>query len=175
MKIVHVFDAVKDGTYDDFISMFDGNVNQVNKYTKLNLLETAVANDNNANDKKKIIRHLISCGIDINFVDAKFKRNALHSLFFNIMRGTSDYYLEVSQILVDAGIDINQTDKFGSIPLKYAITLNKLSTDDMKAVYLFLLKSGSDYNHKDKFDKSCLDYANEYYWRNGFVELVKEP
>lgn len=174
MKILHVFDAVKDGTYDEFKSLFDGNVNQVDEYTKLNLLETAVVNDINVNDKKKIIRHLISCGIDINFVDAKFKRNALHSLFFNVMRGTKEYYLEISQILIHAGIDINQTDKFGAIPLKYAITLNKLITDDMKVVYLFLIESGSDYNYKDNFNKSCLDYANEYDWRNGFVELVKE-
>ena len=37
-----------------------------------------------------------------------------------------------------------------------------------------LIHSGSDYKKKDTFQKSCLDYAQEYSWRNGFIEIVEE-
>ena len=44
----------------------------------------------------------------------------------------------------------------------------------MKEIYAMLIRAGSDYKKKDTFQKSCFDYAQEYSWRNGFVEIVKE-
>jgi ankyrin repeat protein len=82
--------------------------------------------------------------------------------------------MKVTKLLVENGVDINQIDEYGAIPLKYAITLNKLSTDDLKELYMYLLKQGSDYMHKDRFNKSCLDYAEEYSWRNDFIKIVEE-
>lgn len=174
MKIVNVFDAVKDGSYDEFIALYNGEINQINDYTKLNLLLTAVVNDHNMDEKKKIIKFLIANGIDINFKDEKSKRNALHTLYFNVMRGNASYIYDITTILIENGIDINAIDKYESIPLKYAITVNKLKTEDMKDVYMYLLKNGSDYGHKDCFQKSCIDYAEEYSWRNDFNAIVKE-
>jgi uncharacterized protein len=174
MKIINVFDAIKEGTYDDFISLYDGNVNQVNQFTKLNLLETAVVNDKNADDKKLIINYLISQGIDVNFKDDKFQRNALHILFFNVMRGDNKFLMDITRMLIDVGIEVNAFDKFGAIPLKYAITVNKLTMDDMRDIFVYLIQAGSDYRHKDDFKKSCINYAEEYSWRNGFIDLVKE-
>ena len=49
-----------------------------------------------------------------------------------------------------------------AILLKYAITIVKKSTQDIRAVYKYLLENGSNYYTKDKFGKSCVDYANEY-------------
>lgn len=174
MRVVNVFDAVKDGTYEEFLHFYDGDVNQINKYSGLNLLETALTNDKNQEDKKKIILHLISEGVDIDYVDPKYKRNALHHLFFDVMRSSKEYFFEVASILIRSGVRINQTDKYGAIPLDYAITVNKLSTDDMRETYKLLIKSGSDVYLKNKFNKSCLDYAQEFSWRNGFVDLLKE-
>lgn len=45
---------------------------------------------------------------------------------------------------------------------------------DNKELFLYLLRVGSDYKNKDEFGKSCLDYAEEYFWRNDFLDLVKE-
>lgn len=37
-----------------------------------------------------------------------------------------------------------------------------------------LLQKSLNYRLKDVFDKSCIDYAEEYSWRNRFLEIVKE-
>lgn len=94
--------------------------------------------------------------------------------YFNIKKANSNYYMKVTKLLVENGVDINQVDKNGAIPLKYVIALNKLSSDELKELYMYLLKQGSDYMHKDRFNKSCLDYAKEYSWRNSYVEIVEE-
>ncbi len=174
MKITNVFDAVLEGTVEDFKKYYNGNVNQINPYTKLNLLSTVVLNDKYEESKLEIIKFLVAEGIDISFTDRKYKRNALHTFFFNVLRASNSYTLEVVKILIDNGVDINGLDKFKAIPLKYAITVNKNSTDDMKKIYQYLLKKGADYNLKDEFNKSCIDYAKEYSWRNGFISIVEE-
>lgn len=174
MTISDVFDAVREGTYEEFLKWYDGNVNQIDKYTNLNLLEMAVVNDKQMQEKIKIIDYLLEHGININFVDSKNKRNALHQFFFSVNRAEKEYYLMITERLVKAGIDINAEDKFNAIPLKYAITVNKLTTGDMEEVYKYLLKNGSSYAHTDVFGKSCIDYANEYSWRTGFIDIVKE-
>lgn len=174
MKIVNIFDAIKDGTYKDFLNFYDGSINNINCHTKLNLLLTAMVNDNNASDKIEIIKKLIRDGIDISYLDEKYKRNALQTLYFNTFRGDIKYLEEVTEILVSAGIDINQKDIYGAIALKYAITACKNSTKDMAKIYRYLLSQGSKYCEKDNFNKSCLDYAKELLWRIEFIDLVKE-
>ena len=95
-------------------------------------------------------------------------------LFFNFMRGDSSYLLELVKLLVGAGIDVNAVDKYGAISLKYAITICKLSTDELKNVYKYLIETGINYKQEDKFGKNCIDYAKELSWRNGFMNIVEE-
>ncbi len=174
MKITNVFDAARDGTYEEFMGFYTGNINEVSESLGLNLLSLAVVNDKNPNEKIKIIKFLLSEGIDVKFTNKKENRNPLHIFYFNVLRPTSEYMLEVTKILVEDGIDINGTDKYNAIPLKYAITITKLPTQDIRPTYQYLLEQGSNYNHKDIFEKSCIDYAKEYPWRNGVIEIVKE-
>jgi len=77
-------------------------------------------------------------------------------------------------MLVDAGIEINALDKYKSIPLKYAVTIGKLHAEELEDVYKCMIRAGSDYNLKDAFGKSCIDYARELTWRNGFIRIVEE-
>jgi len=125
-------------------------------------------------ERLKIVKYLIGEGIDIHYKDDKNQRNALHVLFFNFLRGDVGYLLEITKILVSAGIEINAVDKYGAIPLKYALTICKLKTEEMKGVYEYLLRAGSDYMLKDISDKSCIDYAQELSWRNEFINIVEE-
>lgn len=134
----------------------------------------ATTNDRKPEEKIKIIKFLISEGIDINYTTKKEKRNALHCLNFGLYRPNPDYALEVTKLLVENGIDVNAFDKYHAIPLDYAITINKLPTEKLKILYCYLLEKGSKYDSKDVFGKSCLDYAKEYSWRNGFLDIVKE-
>lgn len=174
MKITNVFDAVMDGSLTDVKKFYDGNINEVCKLIGLNLLCAAMTNVNDEKEKIKIIKFLIKEGIDVNYRVRKYQRNAMHLLFFCNYSPSVDYAIEVCRLLINAGINVNQVDDFGAIPLKYAISINKLSTQENAPLYRFLLENGSDYRLKDRFEKSCLDYAKEYSWRNEFIEIVEE-
>jgi len=174
MVIVDIFDAARDGTYKEFLSFYSGKVNLTDKHTGLNLLCQVLCNDKNSDDKLKIIEFLISEGIDINFKDKKMDRNALHTFYFGVWRPNPDYMFEVTKLLVENGIDINAKDKYNAIPLKYAVTLTKHPTEMIRSTYEYLLIQGSDYKNKDVFDKSCIDYSNEYSWRNDVIKIIEE-
>ena len=174
MKILNEFDAVRYGTYTEFKSFYSGDVNVMNKYVNLNLLSLSMVNDINEEEKLKIINFLISEGIDVNFQDSKFKRNALHWFYFSNFRPSVKYMLEITKLLVENGLNINAVDKYGAIPFRYALTTNKLPTIELKSVYEYLLEKGSDYNIKDIFGKSCIDYMKEFSWRNDALDTIKE-
>lgn len=167
-----IYEVVKMGNYADFIKCYNGKINMVDKYTQLNLLQTALTRNEKLDEKMKIIEFLLKKKIDINYIGGKHKRNALHIFFFNIKRTSIEYYMNITTLLIKNGIDINKEDEYGAISLNYLLSLNKLSDEELKPLYILLLQAGADYLKKDKFDKSCLDYAKEYSWRKGFLELV---
>ena len=47
--------------------------------------------------------------------------------------------LEVTKLLINGGIDINALDKYKVIPLKYAITITKLPSNELKPIYEIFL------------------------------------
>lgn len=117
---------------------------------------------------------MISEGIDVNYKDKRYNRNALNNFYFNVLRLSSEYMMQISKILISSGICVNSNDKYNSIPLKYAITITKKATEEIKAVYWYILKEGFNYMQKDILGKSCIDYANEYSWRTDFIKIVEE-
>ena len=174
MILVDIFDAAREGDWDAFQKFFDGNVNQVNPNSNYNLLQLAVTSTKNPEGRLAIVRFLLEQGIDLNYRETKYKMNALHIALFGLLKGDIEYLKKQTELLISAGVDVNAVDKFDAIPLKYAITISKHPTEEMKEIYSMLIRSGSDYKKKDAFQKSCLDYAQEYSWRNGFIEIVKE-
>jgi len=61
----------------------------------------------------------------------QFKKSLIwHILYFNTTRGTNEFLLEVTKLLVEAGVNINAVDKYSAISLKYAITVCKQSTEE---------------------------------------------
>ena len=169
-----IFDIVQNGTYNEFIKSYDGDITQIHKYTKLNLLCTAMLNDDLPEEKFKIIKYLLSEKVEINFLSKQENRNALHYFFQANWRPKIAYVYEVVKLLVEAGIDVNAVDKFGSIPMTYSVTLLKLATEELEPLYKLLLEAGSDYKLKNKSGKSCLDYAGEYSWRSSLLDIIKE-
>lgn len=174
MKITNVFDAVRDGTYEEFIQFYKGNPNLVSENLGLSLLALAVVNDKNPNDKLKIVEFLLSEGADVNFINPKEQRNVLHIFFFNVMRPNPKYMFDITKLFVENGVDINCKDKYNAIPLKYAITVVKLPTNEIEDVYKYLITQGSDVTNKDDFDKSCIDYIKEYSWRSDILKIIEE-
>lgn len=174
MRIVNVFDAVQEGNFKEFKRLYTDDVNVIDRYSSFNLPQSVLISTNNEAERLKIIDFLLEHNIDISYQDKKYHRNALHCIFFNFLEGNAEYLLKAVTMLVDAGIEINALDKFKAIPLKYAITIVKLHTEEIKKVYRYMIKAGSDYNLKDAFGKSCIDYAKELTWRNGFIKIAEE-
>ena len=174
MILVDIFDAAREGDWDAFQKFYNGNISQVNPYSGFNLLQLAATSTENAEGRLAIVRFLLANGIDLNYKDKEHSRNALHVSFFGFRKGNIDYLRKQTELLISAGVDVNATDKFDAIPLKYAITISKHPTEEMKEIYTMLIQAGSDYKKKDTFQKSCLDYAQEYSWRNGFIDIVQE-
>ena len=87
-------------------------------------------------------------------------------------RGLGDVYKR--QLLVENGIDVNSVDKYGHVPLFYAVFDNDLDTKENEELYFYLLKAGSDYRLRDPFGKSIIDYARETNERTDFLDIVKE-
>lgn len=173
MTIVNMFDAAKEGDFEAFQRLYNGNVNEVNTHTGLNLIQTALVTDKNAEERIKVIEFLLREGADANYKDKDEQKNALHILLVSFYRGDVIFLERAVKLLIDAGVEVNATDRYGAIPLKYAITICKMKTEELESVYTCLVEAGSDYTLKDGFDKSCLDYAKEYAWRNGFVEIAE--
>ena len=174
MTLVNIFDAAREGDRDAFRKFYSGNINEVDPYSNFSLLQLAVTSTENSEGRLAIIRFLLENGIDLNFRDKKYCRNALHVSFFGFRKGDINHLRKQTELLISAGMDVNATDKFDAIPLKYVITISKHLTEEMKEIYVMLLRAGSDYKKKDTFQKSCLDYAQEYSWRNGFMDIAKE-
>lgn len=172
MVITDMFDAAREGNFEAFVKYFTGDVNSINQFSDFNCLQLAVTRNFNVADRLNIMRFLIEKGIDLNYKDKKVKRNALHVLYFHFLKGDLNFLQEATKLLIQAGVDVNAFDKFNAIPLKYAITISKLSTDKMIGIYDMLIRAGSDYSATDTFGKSCIDYAREYSWRRGFLDLV---
>ena len=169
-----IFDIVQNGTYNEFIENYNGDITQIDKYTKLNLLCTAMLNNNLPEEKLKIIKYLLSEKVEVNFLSKKENRNALHYFFQANWWPKIEYAYEVAKLLIEAGIDVNAVDKFGSIPMTYSVTLLKLATEELEPLYMLLLEAGSDYKLKNKSGKSCLDYAKEYSWRSSLLDIIKD-
>ena len=76
-----------------------------------------------------------------------------------------EYATKIMSMLLKAGINVNQVDKYGAIPLITAITVLKLTTKQALPLYEMLIASSSDINRKDFKGKSAIDYAIEFSWR----------
>lgn len=76
-------------------------------------------------------------------------------------------------MLVETGIDVNQKDKFGGIPLSYLIA-GKLENSKIEPILLFLLECGTKAKEKDKYGNPCVDYAKQFPWRKDVVALLEK-
>lgn len=174
MRILNEFNAADRGTFEEFQGFYNDNPNAVDKYSGLSLLSTCASGFKLPDERFRIANKLVADGADVSFIDSKYKRTALHYLFFVDHPRPVEYLLAMAELLIGAGTDVNALDKFSSIALRYAIANTKGTTEELAPVYRLLLEAGSDYHHIDVFGKSCLDYAEELNWRTGFLDIVKE-
>lgn len=174
MRVISAADAAKVGTFQEFADLFDGNAGEINDHNGFSLLMYSMMNQENVMDKVKIITFLLDHGSDVNITDKSNRKNALHILLFSLKRPNVEYLMTIVKLLVEHGIDVNAQDKYGAVPIKYLVTQNHLDLHETDEVYKYLLVHGANPYLKDIFEKSPVDYANEYSWRSDFIDVVKE-
>ncbi|KAK6184248.1 hypothetical protein SNE40_006754 [Patella caerulea] len=93
-----------------------------------------------------VLRYLIKAGCDINQTCGDRGASALH---YSILSGRN--VLEVLQVLIDEGIDINIMDNAGGRPIHWAMFMKD------KAVVRYLLAQNADINSPTMSNQSILD------------------
>ena len=81
MILQDIFDAAQEGTFEEFHSLYKGDVNQIT-HEKLNLLNMVLTSNTLLDEKLKIIQFLIDEKIDVNCLDSD-NRNA-YIICFNL-------------------------------------------------------------------------------------------
>ena len=66
MTITNIFDTALCGDLEKIKHYYDGNINCVNKSTKINLLQTVVCGNEKYRERLDIIAFLIQEGIEVN-------------------------------------------------------------------------------------------------------------
>lgn len=103
----------------------------------------------------------------IHVVFDAMKENSMSCLYFDKKHPSYKQKTEILECFLNHGLDVNITDNYNKNLLTWAIW-NK-QPDNIK----LLVKSGININHKDKLDKSALDYAKELFPEA--LNLIKNP
>ncbi|WP_408072002.1 ankyrin repeat domain-containing protein [Butyrivibrio sp. JL13D10] len=177
MTICDIFDAAYQGDFDMLKQYYKGDINCVDKYNGLNLLQAVMSKDGKYQERLEIVTFLLDEGIDVNFVDNKDKENALHYLFSTADDDGgltyAEYALSVTKLLLDAGIDVNHKDRHGSNSVTNVIALNFNNEDAKLKILEMLLDAGAEYREKDNYGFSCLDYAKRFK-KEEIVKMLEE-
>ncbi len=144
MKEKNIFSIVRNGQYDQYLELIKNvDVNCQNEYGQ-NLLQEAIG----AN-RDEIAVDLVSKGIDINHQDNR-GMSPLHycAQYLN---------MKIAELLLKNKADVNTVDSYGNNPLWTAV-FN--ANDDCQMVRL-LVRHGADANHKNKANRSPIDFARQ--------------
>jgi uncharacterized protein len=132
-----------------------GNINYRDKF-KSTPLFYAVTNGN-----LSIANFLLNNKAEVNLL-YKNDYNLLHVAveYYNTFHFSTDFI----ELLLNAGVQINQQDKYGNTPLWHAC-INYLKHIDAVKI---LVKSGADFDIKNKYGSSVYSFAKE----NNFKDLI---
>jgi len=143
----------------------DINVYGVKGYGANTVLHKAVKDDDVS---KKMIEFLIKKGVDVNARDEAFGATALVNLFrwYNVRK---EDVFGVTQVLLNAGSDVNAQDEYGYTPLLELLSYGIYAKEDGKENKVFkiidlLLEAGADIKIKNNDGKNAFDYEifNDY-------------
>ena len=74
MTITNIFDAALCGDMDKLKQYYEGNINYIDKCTKLNLLQTVMCGNDKYLERLDIVSFLIQEGIEVNYQGGKNKK-----------------------------------------------------------------------------------------------------
>ena len=145
----------------DALKSFITNGGDVNgQYDGKSLLHFAI--DNCENNYFEVIEFLIDSGGDINSYQSYLKETPLHRICARMKPK-----IEVIQLLLDRGVNVNAENIAGKTPVFYCNFSYSVELLNLLAKY------GADVNHTDKYKNTILhdDYLN--YTTESFEEFLK--
>ena len=141
--------------YDDFISCYNEG-DEKKMYKGKSLLFYSLSN-NDAESRYLITIFLINKGADVNVVN-ECGENLLHILLSRV---------------IDGGVDINQIDEKGRVPLQYLINL-KFTDEELEPLYkIWFAQKNILVNYKNAWGKTPLEIAAQMPYRKKLVERLK--
>lgn len=161
--------AAKLKDYDSFIACYQQG-DEARTYDGKSLLFYAVSN-NEPDSRYRISTFLLDKGADPCGVN-NCKENLLHIL---LSRGKHDLQqtTELCRRLVDSGVDINQIDERGRVPLQYLVNM-KFTDEELEPLFqIFFSQPNLLVDHKNVLGKSPLELAELLPYRKSMVEHMR--
>lgn len=156
--------------YEDFIAEYkDGDAKR--KFDGKNLLFFSLSNTN-LTERYRISNFLIEANIDSRGTNREGQN------VFHVLLGQADNTIpevvKMCKFFIDQGVDINQKDKNGQMPIQYIIRMNN-TDEDLKDLYdLWFSQENLDFVSKDITGCTAIEYAKKFPYRKKLVKRMEE-
>ena len=157
-------------TYDDFIACYNEG-DEKKLYDGESLLFYSISN-NNVESGYLITDFLLNAGTEVNGIN-EYGENLLHILLSRVNHNI-EQTTEMCRRLIDKGVDINQLDKRGRVPLQYLINM-KYTDEELEPLYqIWFAQKNILVNHKNVWGKSPLELAALLPYRASLLGRLKK-
>lgn len=156
--------------YDDFILSYNEG-DEKKLYKGKSLLFYALSN-NDVESRYLITDFLINKGAEVDVTNENHE-NLLHILLSRTHHNIKQT-AELCKRLIDMGVNINQLDDKGRVPLQYLINL-KYSDDELEPIYqIWFAQKNILVNCKNSWGKTPLELAEQMPYRTSLLERLKK-
>lgn len=153
-------------SYEEFIEAFQEDDEKVEK-----ILISALSNKV-PSDRYKISKFLIEQGADVKELGSQ-GYSSLQVLLAQIEHNLNET-LELCQLLIEHGVDVNHKDMHGQVAFLYLIRMPKFSDDDLMDLYnLFLSQPHLVLQDNDEYGRTPFDFAESRTYRKQVLERLK--
>jgi ankyrin repeat protein len=152
-----IFIACREGNLEEFTRLIEAGADVNEIFTNQTLIETAILAENK--NSIKMIEMLLERKAKIN--ELPFVKNALLLLLKNNSHMRQNYVFDITKLLVENGVNIDEQDNTGKTSLYYAVG------SMFDSVILLLLEKGANLyiKTKDMIPKTVFKYMEEQYHR----------
>lgn len=145
LDVNEVISCILRNDYENLVSVLDDiNVNMIDDEGFSPLIHSVLCDSADT----RIVRELINCGADVNYIEPGRNYSALHF-------SARDQKTDIVELLLDSGANVNAEDSQGCTPLLHCVLH---SAGQMSTIELLLLH-GADPFAKDNTNKSTYDLA----------------